>query len=214
MHQRRNFYKGGFWHIYNRGVAKQDIFRDKDDFIYYLYKVKEVLKKHSLSIHTYSFLKNHLHYLIEQTTEVPPGKFFSSLHTSLGMHINKKYNRIGHLFQGRYNAKPVKNTDYLIDLSIYINLNIILEKLQHLEKTRISKRRLEALLEAAENYPWSSYPAYLGQREDGITNTKFILSVISDNQKKAQKEYQKLAKEMLISKRFLKIRDLTFEEPS
>jgi len=212
MHQRRDFYKGGFWHIYNRGVAKQDIFREKDDFIYYLYKAKEVLKKHPLSIYAYSLLNNHLHYLIEQTTQIPPGKFISSLHTSFGIRINKKYDRVGHLFQDRYNAKPVKNTDYLLDLSIYINLNTILEKLQHLEKTSVSRRKLKTLLDEAENYPWSSYGVYLGLREDGITNDRFILSIISDDIEKARKEYQKLSKEMLISKRFLKIRDLTFEE--
>jgi len=128
------------------------------------------------------------------------------------MSLNKKYGRVGHIFQGRPQIKKIENTDYLLDLSFYINLNNILEELQHRNFARISKAELDKLLKKAENYPWSSYGVYLGLREDGITDAKFILSIISDDVKKAREEYRKLAREMLISKRFLKIRDLTFEE--
>jgi len=106
----------------------------------------------------------------------------------------------------------VEDTNYLLDLSFYINLNNILEELQYRGLAKISKTEIDRLLKKAANYPWSSYGVYLGLREDNITNDKFILSIISDDLKKARKEYQKLAKEMLISKRFLKIRDLTFDE--
>jgi hypothetical protein len=90
-------------------------------------------------------------------------------------------------------------------------LNKILEELQHKEKSIISKNELGQLLKKAENDPWSSYPVYLGLRDDGITEDKFILSLLSDNIKKAREEYKKLAKEFLISGYFLKTRDLIFE---
>ena len=210
MRQSREFYQGGFWHILNRGVAKEDIFREKEDFIFYLYKVKEFLKKYPVTIHAYNLLINHLHHLIEQTSDVPPSKFIGSLHSSFGLHINRKYSRVGHLFQDRFKAKPL-DKNALLPVSLYINLNKILEKLEHLNKTKISKREIDKLLKEAERDPWSSYPVYLGLREDGITQTKFILSLISDDIKKAQQEYQKLAKQFLISGYFLKTRDLLFE---
>lgn len=211
----RKFYKGGFWHTYNRGVAKQEIFREQEDYAFYLYKTKEVLKKYPdpVAIHAYNLLDNHIHHLVEQiSNKATPSKFFATLHTSLGVHINKKYNRGGPLFQDRFKAKVIEKDDYLLGLSIYIHLNKILEKLQHTDRSLITKSKLQELLKEAEDDPWNSYAVYLGLREDGITQDKFILSLISDDIKKAREEYRKLAKKMLISGTFLKVRHLTFED--
>ena len=209
----RAFYKGGFWHILNRGVDKTKIFRDKEDYVFYLYKIKETLKKYPLAIHAYNFLPNHIHYLIEQTTnEVLPSKFIASIHTSLGNFINHKYSRVGHLFQDRCKIKTIKENEHLLAVSFYINLNKILEKLQHLDKSLVSQNELEELLKEAESDPWSSYPVYLGLREDGITQDRLILSLISDDIKKAREEYKKMAREFIISGYFLKTRDLSFEK--
>jgi REP element-mobilizing transposase RayT len=212
MRKPREFYKGGFYHVFNRGVNKEVIFREKEDFIFYLYKFKEALKKFPIIIHCYNLLPNHFHHLPQQTSESPLSKFYQSFHTSFTLSLNKKYGRVGHIFQGRPQVKKIENTNYLLDLSFYINLNNILEELQHRDFAKISKIELDRLLKKAENYPWSSYGVYIGLREDGITNDKLILSIISDDIKKARKEYRKLAREMIISKRFLKIRDLTFED--
>lgn len=212
MRKPREFYKGGFYHIYNRGVNKEVIFREKADFVFYLYKLKEAIKKFPIIIHAYSLIPNHFHQLPQQTSEKSLSNFFQGFHTSLGNFINRKYGRVGHIFQGRPQVKPIKKNDYLLDLSFYINLNIILERLQHQNFPKISSAKLDKLLIEAENYPWSSYGVFLGLREDKITYDKFILSIISDNIKKARREYRKLAREMLISKRFLKIRDLIIED--
>ena len=211
MRKPREFYRGGFYHVFNRGVNKEVIFREKEDFIFYLYKFKEALKKFPIIIHCYNLLPNHFHHLPQQISESPLSKFYQSFHTSFTLSLNKKYGRVGHIFQGRPQVKKIEDTNYLLDLSFYINLNNILEELQHRDFAKISKIELDRLLKKAENYPWSSYGVYIGLREDGITNDKFILSIISDDIEKARKEYQKLAREMIISKRFLKIRDLTFE---
>ena len=210
MRERRNFYKGGFWHIISRGVAQQKIFQKKEDFAFYLYKTKETLKKHSLAIHSYNLISNHIHQLIEQTSRVPPSKFIASLHTSLAVHINKKYSRVGHLFQDRFKAKEIEEAA-LVPVSLYINLNKVLEKLQHFNRPKISKREVEKLLKEAERDPWSSYPVYLGLREDGVTQANYILSLISDDIEKARKEYRKLAVHYLTTGYFLKTRDLIFE---
>lgn len=210
MREKRAFQKGAFWHIFNRGVAKENIFREKTDFIFYLYKTKEFLKKYPLTIHAYNLLPNHIHHLIEQTSEVSPSKFIGSLHTSLALHLNKKYSRVGHLFQDRFKSKQLEK-ESLLPASIYINLNKVLEKFQHLNTIKVSKKMLMKLLDEAEKDPWSSYPVYLGLRDDGITHTKFILSIISDDIEKAREEYKKIATEFITSGYFLKTRDLFFE---
>lgn len=211
MREPRAFYQGGFWHVLNRGVAGEDIFREKEDFAFYLYKVREFLEKYPVIIRCYNLIPDHLHHLIEQTSEIQPGKFIGSLHSSVGLHINRKYSRAGHLFQDRYKAKEL-DKGALLPTSIYINLNKVLEKLRQMSKSTISKKELEKLLKEAERDPWSSYPVYLGLREDGITEAKYILSLISDNIKEARQEYRKLAKQFLISGYFLKTRDLIFED--
>ena len=124
--------------------------------------------------------------------------------------MNRKYSRVGHLFQDRFKAKQL-DKEALLPVSFYVNLNKILEKLEHIEKTKISKKYLDKLLKEAERDPWSSYGVYLGLREDGITQTKFILSLISDDMKKARQEYRKLARQFITSGYFLKTRDLWFE---
>ncbi len=208
--EQREFYKGGFWHIFNRGVAKEDIFREDDDFRFYLYRVKESLKKFPVIIHAYNLVPNHVHYLIEQIADILPGEFIGSMHGSFSSFINKKYSRAGHLFQDRYKANPIK--DDFLAISFYINLNKALEGLKNRDKSVVSKTDLDKLLKEAENDPWSSYSVYLGLRDDGITQPKFILSLLSDDIKKARQEYQKLARKFLISGYFLKTRNLIFEE--
>lgn len=212
MRKLREFYKGDFYHVFNRGVNKEIIFREKEDFILYLYKFKEALKKFPIIIHCYNLIPNHFHHLPQQTSEKPLSNFYQGFHTSFSLSLNKKQGRVGHVFQGRPHVKKIGSTEYLLDLSVYINLNNILEELQHRDFSKISKIEFNKLLKKAENYPWSSYGVYLGLREDGITNEKFILSILSDDIKKARKEYRELARKMLTSKRFLKIRDLTFED--
>lgn len=208
MRKPREFYKGGFWHTLNRGVAKEVIFRNKDDFSFYLYKMKEFLKKYPITVHAYNLLDNHLHHLIQQTSEIAPSRFIGSLHTSFGIHINRKYSRVGHIFQDRYKAIEM-DEKALLPASIYINFNKVLEKIE--QKKKLSKRELSQLLKEAEKDPWGSYPVYLGLREDGITSTKLILSLLSDDIKKARKKYSKLAEHLILSGYFIKTRDVIFE---
>ena len=64
-------------------------------------------------------------------------------------YFNRKYNRVGHLFQGRYKAILVEGERYLVELSRYVHLNPV----------------REGMLEAPEEYPWSSYPGYILKRK-------------------------------------------------
>lgn len=208
----REFYKGEFWHIFNRGITDEVVFRQDDDFRFYLYKIKESLKKFPVVIHAYNLIPNHVHHLIEQNTDISPGKFIGSVHGSFGLVFNRKYKRAGPLFQDRFKANHIEGDEHLLNISFYVNLNKVLEKLQYFDKSVVvSKNDVEKLLEEAERDPWSSYPVYLGLRDDHITQDKFILSLLSDDIKKARQEYRKLAKDFIVSGHFLKTRDLTFE---
>ena len=209
--QTRQFHKGEFSHILNRGVAKEVIFKDDNDFRFYLRRITKTIEKFPVEIHAYILVANHVHFLIKQNTDMTPSKFIGSLHNSFGSYINRKYSRVGHLFQDRFKANHA-NADDLLPISVYINLNKVFDKLEKSRKSIITKMDLDLLLKEAEQDPWSSYPVLLGLRDDNITETKHILSLLSDDMKKARQEYKKFARELIISGYFLKTRDLIFEE--
>ncbi len=138
-----------YYHIYNRGVNKQEIFFDKSDyriFITYIkdalsepvtklvtvdfkgrsfeatpYKVKNFQKE--ISILAYCLMPNHFHLLVKQNNKRSIESFMRSILTRYVQYVNKKYNRVGPLFQGRYKAALVTSDEYLLHLSRYIHLN-------------------------------------------------------------------------------------------
>jgi putative transposase len=141
----------GLYHIYNRGVEKRFIFEGDQDYKVFLRYLKEVLspidkknlkttfnlrgqsykaekrplKNYSTEIDlaAYCLMPNHFHFLIKQNDKVSIEGFMRALMTRYSMYFNKKYERVGPLFQGRYKAVLVNDESYLLHLSRYIHLN-------------------------------------------------------------------------------------------
>ena len=100
-----NFVQGGYYHIYNRGNRKQNIFHSSKDYSRYLEKLKDYKKKHDISILAYCLMPNHIHLLLRQNSPEPVSTFIQKLHTAYSMYYNKKYEQVGHIFQNRFKAK-------------------------------------------------------------------------------------------------------------
>jgi len=127
------------YHIYNRGVNKDLIFKDEQDYKVFLNYLKECLSpvedgsrfqvRNLKSFYTeiellaFCLMPNHVHLLIKQKDKNSIKKFTKSLFTRYSMYFNKKYKREGPLFQGKYKAVNVMNKDYLLDISRYIHKN-------------------------------------------------------------------------------------------
>jgi len=155
----RIYYEGAYYHVYNRGNNKKDIFLDEEDYIFYLKKAREYNKKYNVTIVFYCLMPNHIHLAIRQNTETPISKFVSSLHTSYSMYFNKKYSKTGHLFQGRFGCKIIDKDEYLLHLSSYIHLNPL----------------SAGLVNKLEDYQWSSYPDYIGARAGTLCDKEVIM---------------------------------------
>ncbi len=182
--------KDGYYHIYNRGVEKRTIFEDEQDYKVFLRYIKEGLSpkpnpeelKKSFTLkgssfqgvpHThknyykkvkllvYCLMPNHFHFIIKQIQKGSMEGFMRSLATRYSMYFNKKYNRVGHLFQGIYKASMITNDSYLLHLSRYIHLN----PLEH------TKDLYNA---------YSSYGEYLGLRRTKWISTIEILSFFNN----------------------------------
>jgi REP element-mobilizing transposase RayT len=139
---KRLFLKKSYYHIYNRGNNKERIFPTTDDkklFIALLYKYKA---ETDLFLDTYTIMDNHFHLLI-RTGEYPKilSTFMRKVCTAYAMITNRKYKRVGHLFQGRYNAKYLKYKKDIKQVRSYIKQNPVKEG-------RVKK---------AKDYPWSRF---------------------------------------------------------
>ena len=142
-------YPGAFYHVYSRGNAGEKVFngkRDKEKFLEYLGKVTE---RFAVVIHTYCIMSNHYHLLIE-THEANLSAAIQWLNISYAVFYNKKHQRSGHIFQGRFKSILVDKDEYIKQLSRYIHLNPV--------RAKIVSEPLE--------YPWSSYSSFVGETKE------------------------------------------------
>ncbi len=172
-----------FYHIYNRGNSKQDIFLDRADYqrfqdLLYLsntidsvsvrnarrggvYELEK--KKEFVAIGAYCLMPNHFHILLTPLVDLGVSKFMQKVSTGYAMYFNKRHERSGSLFEGKFKSKYADSDEYLKYLFSYIHLNPL--KLKHLDwRTRVQYQ--SDLLEHARNYSFSSFQDYLYDARD------------------------------------------------
>jgi putative transposase len=126
------------YHIYSRGVDKQPIFRNDDDYGYFVSLLARYLSKqpatsksrvkyswygNRVDLYAYCLMSNHIHLLLYQFDKKAMTELTHSLMTSYSMYFNKKYQRVGPVFQSRYLASPIDKQNYFDHISRYIHLN-------------------------------------------------------------------------------------------
>lgn len=147
MTRKDSFVAGEYYHCYNRGVDKRDVFLDRDDFSYFLTALDLFNCKDSLggmmeyrypknvnsrkakaddmlvNIIAYCLNPNHYHLLLQPNSDGGVQKFMQKINTGYTMYFNKKHVRSGALFQGRYKSSYVGDNEYFRHVLTYINLN-------------------------------------------------------------------------------------------
>ena len=114
-----------FYHIYNCGNNKENIFIEEQNYPYFLKLVKKHLLK-TCDILAYCLLKNHFHLIIKTKENILSkdiSQSFSNLFNSYSKSINKKYGRNGSLFKDRFSRIKLDTEEYLKNLIIYVHLN-------------------------------------------------------------------------------------------
>ena len=163
----RNFAKNSYYHVFNRGVEKRDIFLEDKDyrlFQYYLFiylrSLEEVLEKHpdlplrlstknlseEVRLIAYCLMPNHFHLVLRQKTKDGISKLLKQVTNAYTFYFNRKHNRAGALMQGPFKAATVTDDSSFTHLVRYIHLNPVVAN----------------LTKDLDTYPWSSYPDYLG----------------------------------------------------
>jgi putative transposase len=123
MTKTRLLIKNACYHIYIRGNQKQIVFRESDDFEFYLRQLKRYKRKYSFRLYGYCLMPNHIHLVGEPIIPEKLSKLMQCLQRSYTAYYNKKYDKVGHLWQGRFKSKLIVKDRYLIDCIAYVEQN-------------------------------------------------------------------------------------------
>ena len=185
----RHFTEGGIYHVYNRGIDKRDIFLDEQDYAVFLNLLKYYLSpidptnthplmnfqnftimrprplaniEKEITLLVYCLMPNHFHLILKQINKDGVTKLLRRVATTYSMYFNKRYKRVGYLFQGKYKASAVESDYYLLHLSRYVHLNPL--DMPGLTRTDLVK------------YPYSSYQYFLGNKYASWIKPEMILA--------------------------------------
>jgi putative transposase len=169
---------GEYYHLYNRGNNRGPIFFERESYLFFLRRVRRYLLP-VLDVLAYCLMPTHYHFLAHiksqthQTTEVaqtgleglqqefsPTSRAMMRFSVSYTKAINNRYDRVGSLFQGAFQAKWIDSVTYLTHLSRYIHLNPV----------------LAGYGAAPEEWEFSSYPEYIGLREGTLPKPESVLA--------------------------------------
>ena len=129
-----------------------------------------------VEIFTFCFMPNHIHLLIKQIKDEGITKFMRKFGTGYANYFNKKYNRKGYLFQGRFQVVYVKTDDQLKIVFVYIHSNPI--SLMEPKWKELGIKNPEKVIKHLENYKWCSYPEYIGKKNfPSVTERECVLKV-------------------------------------
>lgn len=168
-------YPDAFYHITARGNERQNIFRDDADRTHFLSYLENAVLRYKAVIHVYCLMNNHYHLLLS----TPLGnlaQIMRHINGAYTVYFNKRHERYGHLFQGRYKAILIDADEYAGELSRYIHLNPLRAK----------------LTDKVDEYNWSSYIYYIGKKKPPFwLETKWLLHYFGKRLVDAQKAYQR-----------------------
>ncbi len=172
--QLRVEFENAFYHVTSRGNQRDKIFYDAADRERFLEILSRTKERYGFLLHAYALMDNHYHLLME-TPKANLSQIMQNINTSYTVYVNRKYQRSGHLLQGRFKGIIVDKDRYLIALSRYIHLNPVRAK----------------LVKRPADYPWTSYKAFLDQKaEDSLVDTGDTLSYFSKHRKRAVRAYR------------------------
>ncbi len=113
-------YPDTFYHVLSRGNERREIFRNNGDYFKFLSLLGETVERFRVEVHGYVLMKNHYHLLL-QTREENLSRAIQWLGVSYSIWFNRRHQRSGHLFQGRFKSFLIENDRYLVSMCLYIH---------------------------------------------------------------------------------------------
>ncbi|MFH1098720.1 MAG: transposase [Candidatus Uhrbacteria bacterium] len=173
------FAPGEYYHIYNRGNRKQDIFRSNDDrarFLLPLLLLQQPnpmvqasrtvcrfvqnsildipdMSRRLVELVAFVLMPNHFHCIVREVKADGISKYMQRLLISYTKYFNARHEQVGHVFQGPFQAVHIEDDNQLLYCSAYIHRN---------------PRELDGWRDREHEYPWSSYQDYIGANRWGV----------------------------------------------
>lgn len=168
----------GIYHVMFRGVGKEDIFLDAEDRERFLETLLRFKLRCGLEILGFCLMPNHTHLLLKVGRRETLSQSMKRIGVSYVHWFNKKYDRYGHLFQGRFRSEAVEDERYLLVVLRYIHRNPV----------------KAGMVKKVSGYRWSSYAEYTGQAPT-LTDTELVLGLFHDNREQAVAMFERFMAE-------------------
>ena len=153
-----HFAQGHYYHVYNRGIARQPIFREQENYEFLLRRIKEYALALQISIIAYCLMLTHYHLVLRQDGDEPVGKLLQRVFNSYSKAFNKRYGRKGTLFEGPFRAIHIDRESYLLHVCRYVHANPV----KH------------GCVDLLEQWPYSNYHEWIGARNGTLVDRAFV----------------------------------------
>ncbi len=169
------------YHVYQRAINGQDCYFDSQDRHYFMQLLDEAIRDHGCSIHAYVLMTNHFHLLItlDQPSSLPDA--MHNVKSRYSRHLNRKCERTGPLWEGRYKAVPIETENYLFACQRYIELNPV----------------RAGMVSHPGEYPWSSYRCNAGLTFDRLIRPHELFSSLGDTPEARHSAYGALFEDVV-----------------
>ncbi|MGR3220381.1 MAG: REP-associated tyrosine transposase [Candidatus Anammoxibacter sp.] len=188
-------YPNLIYHVINRGNNREIIFAEDEDYQHYLNTIQRYKKKYHFKLYAYCLMTNHVHLLIQVSKEGSISKIMQSVTVAHTRRYNYKYQRCGHVWQGRFHSPIVSEDDHMLTIMQYIEQNPLRAN----------------MVKCVTDYPWSSYKLNVRKKEPVIINRaeNKVFHNLGDDLSKRIYNYKKKMKEMVKEKQLEKIHHST-----
>jgi putative transposase len=163
---------GSTYHCMLRGNDGNNIFQQEKDFSRLSLLLQEGTEKYDHRILGFCFMTNHIHLVI-QVANIPLSKIVQNFAFRYARYINKNYKKIGHLFQGRFQAVLVSDSEYLLELIRYVHLNPVRAR----------------MVKTPDEYFWNGHHTYLDKQCFQWISPLRVLKYFDNNKIAATKKY-------------------------
>jgi REP element-mobilizing transposase RayT len=169
--------------VWARGIERTQIFRDDKDRNSFISRLIRLVERKALLIYAWALVPNHFHLLV-RTGKMPLSRSMQRLLTGHAGTFNRRYRRVGHLFQNRYRSTVCEDELYFLELVRYIHLNPI-------------RAKLVKDLRELEMYPYSGHSAVVGKIPRPWQETDEVLTRFGERRSEAIKKYREFVAEGL-----------------
>ncbi len=152
--QHRLLVPGEFYQLICRGNNKMKLFIDREDFIFYLSLVNNYFKTTDIKISYYVLMSNHVHLTVRAGSSESLSLVMQKINQSYSRYWHRRYEFVGHIWQGRFKSLLLSDDAYLLTSGIYIELNPV----------------RAGMVAIPEDYQWSSYAAHAFGKKDNIVD--------------------------------------------